>query len=132
MVYLWVDGVYVKAGLEKERAALLVAIAGLVDGRKEVVAVVPGYRESVESWAGVLRDLRDRGLPAPRLVIGDGHLGIWGALRNVRPEADEQRCWKGAPTKSPDFVGDPSKSSMCWSSCPAQHGVAKVKLGAMA
>ncbi len=60
MVYLWVDGVYVKAGLEKERAALLVAIAGLVDGRKEVVAVVPGYRESVESWAGVLRALWDR------------------------------------------------------------------------
>jgi transposase-like protein len=83
VVYLWVDGVYVKAGLEKERAALLVAIAGLVDGRKEVVAVESGYRESVESWSEVLRDLRDRGMNAPRLVIGDGHWGIWGALRNV-------------------------------------------------
>ncbi len=49
-----------------------------MDGRKEVVAVVPGYRESVESWSEVLRDLRERGMPAPRLVIGDGHLGIWG------------------------------------------------------
>jgi len=93
VVYLWVDGVYVKAGLERERAALLIAVAGLVDGRKEVVAVVPGYRESVESWSEVLRDLRERGMHAPRLVIGDGHLGIWGALRNVWPEADEQRCW---------------------------------------
>ena len=93
VVYLWVDGVYVKAGLERERAALLIAVAGLVDGRKEVVAVVPGYRESVESWSEVLRDLRERGMHAPRLVMGDGHLGIWGALRNVWPEADEQRCW---------------------------------------
>lgn len=93
VVYLWVDRVYVKAGLERERAALLVAVAGLVDGRKEVVAVVPGYRESVASWSEVLRDLRDRGMNAPRLVIGDGHLGIWGALRNVWPEAEEQRCW---------------------------------------
>ncbi|MFZ5993288.1 MAG: IS256 family transposase [Deinococcota bacterium] len=93
VVYLWVDGVYVKAGLERERAALLVAIAALSDGRKVVVAVVPGYRESVESWSEVLRDLRERGMNAPRLVIGDGNLGIWGALRNVWPEADEQRCW---------------------------------------
>ncbi len=93
VVYLWVDGVYVKAGLEQERAALLIVVAGLADGRKEVVAVVPGYRESVESWSEVLRDLRDRGMGAPRLVIGDGHLGIWGALRNVWPEVDEQRCW---------------------------------------
>lgn len=92
-VYLWVDGIYVKAGLEKERAALLVAIAALSDGRKVVVAVVQGYRESTESWAALLRDLRDRGLRAPRLVIGDGNLGLWGALRSVWPEADEQRCW---------------------------------------
>jgi len=93
VVYLWVDGVSGKAGLKRERAALLIAVAGLVDGRKEVVAVVPGYRESTESWAALLRDLRDRGLRAPRLVIGDGNLGIWGALRQVWPEADEQRCW---------------------------------------
>jgi len=93
VVYLWVDGVYVKAGLERERSALLVAVAGLVDGRKVVAAVVPGYRESVESWSEVLRDLRDRGMRTPRLVVGDGHLGIWGALGNVWPEADEQRCW---------------------------------------
>lgn len=87
------DGIYVKAGLEKERAALLVVIAGLVDGRKVVVAVAPGHRESVESWSEVLRDLRDRGMNPPKLVIGDGHLGIWGALRNVWPDAGQQRCW---------------------------------------
>ncbi len=93
VVYLWVDGVDVKAGLEKEKAALLVAIAGLSDGRKVVVAVAPGHRESAESWGALLRDLRDRGMPCPRLVIGDGHLGIWGGLREVYPEAAEQRCW---------------------------------------
>ena len=93
VVYMWVDGVYVKAGLEKEKAAVLVVLAALSDGRKVVLNVVPGYRESTESWSAVLRDLRDRGLNCPRLVVGDGHLGIWGALRNVYPEAAEQRCW---------------------------------------
>ena len=93
VVYMWVDGVYVKAGLEKEKAALLVVIGGLVDGRKVVLAVEPGYRESTEGWSEVLRDLKDRGMNSPRLVIGDGSLGIWGALANVYPEALEQRCW---------------------------------------
>ncbi|MFN2486335.1 MAG: IS256 family transposase [Acidimicrobiia bacterium] len=93
VVYLWVDGVYVKAGLEKEKAALLVAIAGLSDGSKTVLAVTSGHRESTESWSGLLRDLKGRGMRSPKLVIGDGHLGIWGALRNVYPEADWQRCW---------------------------------------
>jgi putative transposase len=93
VVYLWVDGVYVKAGLEKEKAALLVIIAGLSDGRKVVLAVEPGYRESTESWAALLRDLKRRGLNCPRLVAGDGHLGIWGALSQVYPQALEQRCW---------------------------------------
>ncbi len=93
VVYMWVDGVYVKAGLERDKAAVLVVMAALSDGSKVVVSVVPGYRESTRSWSEVLRDLRDRGLNCPRLVVGDGHLGIWGALRNVYPEASEQRCW---------------------------------------
>jgi transposase-like protein len=93
VVYLWVEGVYVKAGLEKHKAALLIAIGGLSDGRKLVLAVEPGYRESVESWSGVLRGLRERGMNCPRLVTGDGNLGIWGALSNVYPDAMEQRCW---------------------------------------
>jgi len=93
LVYLWVDGVYVKAGLEKTKAALLVAIGGLADGQKVILAVEPGYRESSESWTDMLRDLKGRGLNCPRLVMGDGHLGIWGALSEVYPEAMEQRCW---------------------------------------
>ena len=93
VVYLWVDGVYVKAGLEKDKAALLVAIAALSDGTKMVLSVTPGYRESTESWSEVLRDLKTRGMNMPRVVIGDGHLGIWGAMRNVCPESKEQRCW---------------------------------------
>ncbi len=93
VVYLWADGVYVKAGLEKEKAVILVVIAALSDGSKVVVCVRSGYRESIQSWSEVLRDLKQRGMNPPRLVIADGHLGIWGALRNVFPEADEQRCW---------------------------------------
>jgi transposase-like protein len=93
VVYLWVDGVYVKAGLEKDKAALLVAIGGLSDGQKVVLAVEPGYWESTESWSGMLRDLKQRGMNSPRVVVGDGHLGIWGALSNVYPQAGEQRCW---------------------------------------
>ena len=93
VVYLWADGVYIKAGLEKEKAVILVVIAALSDGTKVVVSVSSGYRESTQSWSEVLRYLKERGMNPPRLVIADGHLGIWGALRNVFPEADEQRCW---------------------------------------
>ena len=97
---MWVDGVYVKAGLEREKAAILVVMAALSDGRKVVVSAIPGYRESIESWSDVLRDMRRRGLECPRLVIGDGHLGIWGALRNVYPQAAEQRCWNHNPKRT--------------------------------
>lgn len=93
VVYLWVDGIYVKAGLEKEKAALLTAIAGLSDGRKEILHLGSGYRESKESWAGVLRDLKERGIEDPALIVADGHLGIWAALPEVFPNAREQRCW---------------------------------------
>jgi putative transposase len=92
-VYLWADGIYVKAGLEKEKAAMLVVLAALRDGRKVVLAVESGYRESTESWAALLRDLQARGLRPPRLVIADGHLGIWSALAAVFPTLAEQRCW---------------------------------------
>ena len=93
VVYVWVDGVYVKAGFEREKSAVLVAIGALSDGSKVVLSAEPGYRESTQSWSEVLRDLRDRGMGCPQLVVGDGHLGIWGALLNVYPEASEQRCW---------------------------------------
>jgi len=93
VVYAWADGIYVKAGFEKEKAAMLVVVVALSDGRKEFVAIESGYRESVESWSAVLRDLKRRGMRCPKLVIADGHLGIWGALRAVYPDAEEQRCW---------------------------------------
>ena len=112
MVYLWVDGIYVKAGLEKEKAVLLVVQAALSDGSKAVVSVTSGYRESTQSWSEVLRDLKRRGMGCPRLVIGDGHLGIWGALRNVYPQAEEQRCWNhrivNLLTKLPKRVHKPA------------------------
>jgi len=93
VVYVWVDGVYVKAGLEKEKAALLVIVAALRDGSKVVLTVESGYRESTESWLKILRDLKARGLSAPRLALGDGALGFWGALAAVYPSTVEQRCW---------------------------------------
>jgi putative transposase len=93
VVYLWVDGIYVKAGLEREKAALLTVIAALRDGRKLVLAVSAGHRENTDTWSAILRDLKQRGLNCPKLVVGDGHLGIWGGLANVFPEAKEQRCW---------------------------------------
>lgn len=92
-VYMWADGIYVKAGLEKEKAALLVVVVGLKDGTKKIVAVESGCRESKEAWASVLRDLKNRGLKAPKLVIADGNLGIWNALAEVWPDVKEQRCW---------------------------------------
>lgn len=92
VVYSWADGVYVEAGLKKEKALVLVVIAALSDGRKVVVAVRSGYRESTKSWSEVLRDLKQRGMGCPRLVVANGHLGIWGALRNIYAEAEKQLC----------------------------------------
>src|SRR5256712_5463297 len=93
VVYLWVDGVYVKAGLEKDKAAILVVLAALRDGQKVILAVESGYRESTESWAALLRDFKGPGLAPPNDVFCDGHLGVWGALGAVFPEAKEQRGW---------------------------------------
>ena len=92
-LYLWVDGVYLRAGPEEEKTALLCVVGLNERGEKELLAMRPGYRESTESWATVLRDLRDRGLTCPLVVIGDGALGIWAALREVWPQARTQRCW---------------------------------------
>jgi putative transposase len=92
-VYLWCDGIYPKAGLAEDKTALLVVLAAREDGTKEVVSIYEGYRESTESWLAVLRDLKARGLSDPRLFIGDGALGLWAAIREVYPQANEQRCW---------------------------------------
>jgi putative transposase len=92
-VYLWVDGIHVKVRLEQEKLCLLVMIGVRADGRKELVALSDGYRESTESWADLLRGCRRRGMTAPLLAVGDGALGFWKALREVFPATREQRCW---------------------------------------
>jgi transposase-like protein len=92
-VYLWADGVHFNVRLEHERLCCLVLVGVRADGRKELVAVGDGYRESTESWSELLRDLKRRGMRPPVLAIGDGALGFWGALREVFPDSREQRCW---------------------------------------
>ena len=79
--------------LEQEKLCLLVMIGVRAYGRKELVALTDGYRESTESWAELLRSCRRRGMAAPVLAMGDGALGFWKALREVFPPTREQRCW---------------------------------------
>ena len=92
-VYLWADGIHVNIRLAEHKLCLLVLIGVRTDGRKELVALADGYRESTESWADLLRDCSRRGMRAPVLAVGDGALGFWGALREVFPATREQRCW---------------------------------------
>ncbi len=92
-VYLWVDGVHFRIRLEEDRLCTLVMIGVRPDGTKELLAVEDGYRESQESWASVLRDLKRRGMRAPVVAVGDGALGFWAAVGQVWPETREQRCW---------------------------------------
>ena len=92
-VYVWVDGIHFNIRLEEDRLCTLVVIGVTADGTKELVALEDGYRESGDSWADVLRDLRGRGLRAPAVAIGDGALGFWSALRDVWPETTVQRDW---------------------------------------
>jgi putative transposase len=92
-VYIWADGVHFNVRLEEERLCCLVIVGVRPDGTKELVALTDGYRESTDSWAALLRDLRHRGMRAPVVAVGDGALGFWAALRDVFPETKEQRCW---------------------------------------
>jgi len=92
-VYLWVDGIHLKVRLDQEKLCLLVMIGVRSDGRKELVALADGYRESAGSWADLLRSCRRRGMTTPVLAVGDGALGFWKAVREVFPETREQRCW---------------------------------------
>jgi transposase-like protein len=92
-VYVWVDGVHFRVRLEEDRLCTLVMIGVRADGTKELIAVEDGYRESTDSWASVLRDLKRRGLRAPVVAVGDSALGFWAALGAVWPETREQRCW---------------------------------------
>jgi len=92
-VYVWADGVHFNVRLEDERLCTLVLIGARADGQKELIAIEDGYRESAESWKTVLRNLKQRGLQAPVLAVGDGALGFWEAVREVWPQTREQRDW---------------------------------------
>jgi putative transposase len=92
-VYVWADGIHFRVRLEQARLCCLVLVGVRVDGTKELVAVADGERESTDSWAEVLRDLRRRGMRAPVVAIGDGALGLWAALRDVFPATRHQRDW---------------------------------------
>jgi len=92
-VYVWVDGIHFNIRLEDERLCTLVMLGVRPDGTKELIAVEDGYRESTESWAGLLRDLKRRGMRAPVVAVGDGALGFWAAVRDVWPASRAQRDW---------------------------------------
>ena len=93
-VYMWADGVHFNIRLEEDRQCILVLMGATADGKKELIAVVDGFRESEQSWLGLLLDVKARGLVTePKLAIGDGALGFWKALKQVYSSTREQRCW---------------------------------------
>jgi putative transposase len=93
-VYLWADGIYFTVRLEEpdnNRQRILVLMGATADGRKELIAITDGYRESADSWRELLRDVKQRGLEtSPRVATGDGTLGFWTALREIYPQTRKQ------------------------------------------
>ena len=104
IVYAWADGLYVKAGIEDRKTALLVIVGATTSGEKVLLALQPGERESKESWLRLLRGLVGRGLILPTTFVADGHLGIWSALGEIHPAGKEQRCWNHKITNVLDRV----------------------------
>src|SRR3954463_1525797 len=93
-VYFWADGIHVQARLEDDAQCLLVIIGATPEGKKELVGLIDGVRESAQSWKELLLDLKQRGLAmGPELAVADGALGFWKALPEVWPKTREQRCW---------------------------------------
>ena len=93
-VYLWADGLYFGCRLGDDRPCLLVLMGATADGRKELIAMTDGQRESETSWTALLLDCKARGMSqAPKLATGDGSLGFWLALAKVFPATRQQRCW---------------------------------------
>ena len=93
-VYVWADGVHFNIRLEEDRQCILVLMGATADGKKELIAMADGYRESEQSWKALLLDVKARGLKVdPKLATGDGALGFWKALKKVYPKTREQRCW---------------------------------------
>jgi len=93
-VYIWADGIYFKARMEDQKQCMLVIMGSTASGKKELIAILDGYRESEESWTELLINLKLRGMNvAPKVAVGDGALGFWKALAKVFPETRIQRCW---------------------------------------
>jgi putative transposase len=92
-VYVWAAGIHFTVRLEDDRLCTPVAIGARPDGRKELIALEDGYRESTESWQSLLRELKHRGMCAPAVAVGDGALGLWAAVRALWPHTREQRDW---------------------------------------
>ena len=96
-VYVWADGLHVNVRLEDDanrKQCILVLIGATPDGRKELIAILDGYRESEQSWSELLLDMKHRGLAmTPKAAVADGALGFWAAARKVFPDMREQRCW---------------------------------------
>jgi transposase-like protein len=96
-VYVWADGIHAKVRLEDDankKQCILVLMGAQADGKKELIAVLDGYRESEQSWSELLMSLKQRGLHAePKIAVGDGALGFWATLRKIFPATREQRCW---------------------------------------
>ena len=93
IIYVWVDGIYMKAGIGSEKACMVVVIGVDVTGKKHLLALEEGYRESKESWLAVLRRLKARGMNEPAVAVGDGGLGFWAAAAEVWRQTKQQRCW---------------------------------------
>ena len=90
---MWADGVHFNIRLEEDRQCILVLMGATADGKKELIAIADGFRESAQSWSELLLDVKARGLDVdPKLATGDGALGFWKALREVWPATREQRC----------------------------------------
>ena len=93
-VYVWADGVYFQARMESAKQCILVLMGSTPAGKKELIAILDGYRESEQSWLELLQGAKQRGLAmAPKLAVGDGALGFWKALAKVYPQTRVQRCW---------------------------------------
>jgi len=93
-VYVWADGIHLNIRLEESKQCILVLMGATADGKKQLIAVEDGHRESEQSWMSMLLDLKSRGLTIdPKLAIADGALGFWAAMRKVWTNTREQRCW---------------------------------------
>lgn len=114
--YIWVDGIHFNIRKSEDRACFYVIMGATKSGKKEIIAIDNGYRESQESWEFVLRKLKTQGMKAPKLAIGDGALGFWAAVKNVFPETREQLCWVHKTAnildKMPKKIQDKAKTAI--------------------